>query len=81
MLFYSGDNDDINDYVDAHNNVCDVDNYNDHDDDFDLDDYEEDDDDEDDDDDDADYVLFVCLVGFLTSTTRLYRGRAPRQNV
>ena len=25
--------------------------------------------------------LFVCLVGFLTSssTTRLYRGRAPRQ--
>ena len=26
-------------------------------------------------------VLFVCLVGFLTSssTTRLYRGRAPRQ--
>ena len=27
--------------------------------------------------------LFVCLVGFLTSssTTRLYRGRAPRQSV
>ena len=27
------------------------------------------------------FVLFVCLVGFLTSssTTRLYRGRAPRQ--
>ena len=26
-------------------------------------------------------VLFVCLVGFITSssTTRLYRGRAPRQ--
>ena len=26
-------------------------------------------------------VLFVCLFGFLTSssTTRLYRGRAPRQ--
>ena len=27
-------------------------------------------------------ALFVCLVGFLTSsstTTRLYRGRAPRQ--
>ena len=26
---------------------------------------------------------FVCLVGFLTSsaTTRLYRGRAPRQSV
>ena len=26
-------------------------------------------------------LLFVCLVGFLTSssTTRLYRGRAPRQ--
>ena len=30
------------------------------------------------------YLLFVvCLVGFLTSssTTRLYRGRAPRQSV
>ena len=29
------------------------------------------------------FVLFVCLVGFLTSssTTRLYRGRAPRQSV
>ena len=27
--------------------------------------------------------LLVCLVGFLTSssTTRLYRGRAPRQSV
>ena len=27
--------------------------------------------------------LFVCLVGFLTSssTTRLYRGRAPRQSL
>ena len=27
--------------------------------------------------------MFVCLVGFLTSssTTRLYRGRAPRQSV
>ena len=27
--------------------------------------------------------LFVCLFGFLTSssTTRLYRGRAPRQSV
>ena len=26
-------------------------------------------------------LVFVCLVGFLTSssTTRLYRGRAPRQ--
>ena len=26
-------------------------------------------------------MLFVCLVGFLTSssTTRLYRGRIPRQ--
>ena len=29
----------------------------------------------------GDTFLFVCLVGFLTSssTTRLYRGRAPRQ--
>ena len=29
------------------------------------------------------YCLFVCLLGFLTSssTTRLYRGRAPRQSV
>ena len=29
------------------------------------------------------YALFVCLFGFLTSssTTRLYRGRAPRQRV
>ena len=44
----------------------------------------------DDDDDDrlADWVslsacLFVWLVGFLTfsSTTRLYRGQAPRQSV
>ena len=28
-------------------------------------------------------LLFVCLVGFLTSssTARLYRGRAPRQSV
>ena len=28
-------------------------------------------------------ALFVCLVGFLTSslTTRLYRGRAPKQSV
>ena len=28
-------------------------------------------------------VCFVCLFGFLTSssTTRLYRGRAPRQSV
>ena len=28
-------------------------------------------------------IKFVCLVGFLTSssTTRLYRGRAPRQSV
>ena len=28
-------------------------------------------------------ALFVCLVGFLmsSSTTRLYRGRAPRQSV
>ena len=28
-------------------------------------------------------ILFVCLFGFLTSssTTRLYRGRAPRQSV
>ena len=27
--------------------------------------------------------LFVCLLGFLTSssTTRLYHGRAPRQSV
>ena len=27
--------------------------------------------------------VFVCLFGFLTSssTTRLYRGRAPRQSV
>ena len=27
------------------------------------------------------FFLFVCLFGFLTSssTTRLYRGRAPRQ--
>ena len=25
--------------------------------------------------------VFVCLVGFLTSTTRLYRGWAPRQSV
>ena len=31
--------------------------------------------------DDGDDDLFVCLFGFLTSssTTRLYRGRAPRQ--
>ena len=30
-----------------------------------------------------DLGLFVCLFGFLTSssTTRLYRGRAPRQSV
>ena len=29
----------------------------------------------------GDLCLFVCLFGFLTSssTTRLYRGRAPRQ--
>ena len=29
------------------------------------------------------FALFVCLVGFLTSssTTRLYCGRAPRQSV